>query len=221
MQQARPTHPSSLQQAIAEVRRFLQRDSQIRTVIFRNAVFNLFIAFIPTLLPTFGLNVLKISSGQPGVLFTALGLGSIVAGVFPVPFLQKRLSANAITAVACGLLILVFYLIGFVRQTPRFLAVAALAGSAWTLASTEIWALGQRVTPDTARGRISAALMMSGSGALALGGVTWASLAATAGLENAVHFACIGLLLSRPFLSWWSPDTDPARDQANGQAQQP
>jgi hypothetical protein len=74
VQQARTTHPSSLQQAIAEVRCFLQRHSQVRTVIFRNAVFNPFIAFIPTLLPTFGLNVLKVSSGELGLRLSLLFL---------------------------------------------------------------------------------------------------------------------------------------------------
>jgi MFS family permease len=201
-----PANPSSLRETVAEVKRFIQRRAQVRTVIFRNLLFNFFVALIPALLPTFGLKVLKISSGELGLLFTALGIGSILGGVFLVPFLQKKLSPNRITVVACILLIIVFYLIGFVRQRFLFLAVAAVAGSSWTLAATEIWAVGQRATPDASRGRINAVLMMTGSGAQALGGMIWAAMATAAGLENAIHIAAISLLLSLPIRVWWPLD---------------
>jgi predicted MFS family arabinose efflux permease len=202
-----PANPATLREAIAEVKRFIERGTQVRTVIFRNMLFNFFIALIPALLPTFGLKVLNISSGELGLLFTALGIGSIIGGVFMVPFLQKRLSPNAITVSACVLLIVVFYLIGFVRQRFIFLAVAAVAGISWTLAATEIWAVGQRAIPDASRGRVNAVLMMTGSGAMALGGVIWAAVATAAGLENAIHIAAISLLISLPVRVWWSLDT--------------
>jgi MFS family permease len=202
-QRGPPASPPTLKEAIAEVKRFIERRAQVRTVIFRNLLFNFFIALIPALLPTFALQVLKISSGQLGLLFTSLGIGSVIGGLFLVPILQKRLSPNAITVAACVLLIIVFYLIGFVRQRFLFLAVAAVAGSAWTLAATEIWAVGQRATPDASRGRINAVLMMTGSGAMALGGVVWAAVATTAGLQNAIHIAAISLLVSLPLRIWW------------------
>lgn len=202
-QRGPPANPPTLKEAVAEVKRFIERRAQIRTVLLRNLLFNFFIALIPALLPTFALQVLKISSGQLGLLFTSLGIGSVVGGVFLVPILQKRLSPNAITVAACVLLIIVFYLIGFVRQRALFFAVAAVAGSSWTLAATEIWAVGQRATPDASRGRINAVLMMTGSGAMALGGVVWASVATVAGLENAIHLAAISLLVSLPFRIWW------------------
>lgn len=198
-----PASPPTLKEAIAEVKRFIERRAQMRVVIFRNLLFSFFIALIPALLPTFALQVLKISSGQLGLLFTSLGIGSIIGGIVLVPVLQKRLSPNAITVAACVLLIIVFYLIGFIRQRFLFLAVAAVAGSSWTLAATEIWAVGQRATPDASRGRINAVLMMTGSGAMALGGVVWASVAATVGLENAIHIAALSLLASLPFRIWW------------------
>ena len=86
------------------------------------------------------------------------------------------------------------------------MAVAAVAGISWTLAATEIWAVGQRATPDASRCRVNAVLMMSGSGAMALGGVIWAAVATAAGLENAVHIAAISLLLSLPLRVLWSLD---------------
>jgi MFS family permease len=201
----RPAPRCGLRGAILEVTQVLRRQAQLRTVIFRSVLFSFFIAVVPTLLPAFGLKILRISSGELGFLFTALGAGSILGGVLLVPLLQKGLSSNAITVAACLWLALAFYLVGVVRQKPVFFAAAAAAGIAWTLAASEIWASGQRATPDASRGKINAVLMMSASGAMALGGLTWAAVAA-AGLGHAINLASIALLASLPFGLRWSLD---------------
>jgi MFS family permease len=201
----RPTARCGLRQALLEVARVLHWRAHLRTVIFRSALFSFFIAVVPTLLPVFGLKDLKISSGELGLLFTALGAGSIVGGVLLVPLLQRKLSSNAMTEVACLWLALALYLVDIVRQKPVFFVVAAAAGMAWTIAASEIWASGQRATPDASRGKINALLMMSGSGAMALGGLTWAAVAA-AGVGHAIQAASIALLLSLPLRLRWSLD---------------
>ena len=195
----------SLRAALGEVAQVLRRHPRLRTVIFRSALFNFFIAVIPTLLPVFGLKDLKIGSGELGLLFTALGAGSIVGGVLLVPLLQKKLSSNTITVAACLWLALALYLVDVVREKPVFFGVAAAAGIAWTIAASEIWASGQRATPDASRGKINAVLMMSGSGAMALGGLTWAAVAA-AGVGHAIQVASIALLFSVPLRVRWSLD---------------
>ena len=54
-----------------------------------------------------------------------------------------------------------------------FLVVAALAGVAWTLSSTELWVAGQRAMPDWARGRMNATIIMVSQAATALGSLVW------------------------------------------------
>jgi MFS family permease len=200
-----PNPRSGLREALLEVAQVLRRHAHLRTVIVRSVLFSFFIAVVPTLLPVFGLKDLKMSSGELGLLFTALGAGSIVGGVLLVPLLQKKLSSNAITVAASVWLALALYLVDMVRRTPVFFAVAAAAGIAWTVAASEIWAAGQRATPDASRGKINALLMMSGSGAMALGGLTWAAVA-TAGVGHAIQAASIALLLSLPLRLRWSLD---------------
>jgi MFS family permease len=84
-----PTPPCSLRDALLGVTQVLRRHARIRTVIFRSVLFSFFIAGVPTLLPVFGLKVLKIGSGELGLLFTALGAGSIAGGVLLVLLLQR------------------------------------------------------------------------------------------------------------------------------------
>lgn len=122
-----------LREAIAEIARFIRRHREVRTVLFRNGLFNFFMAVIPTVLPTFGLKVLGIDAGGLSLLFTALGMSSIVGGASLVPFVQKKLSPNVITVAACALLALAFCVMGVVRQAPAFFGAAAVAGSAWMI----------------------------------------------------------------------------------------
>jgi hypothetical protein len=98
------------------------------------------------------------------------------------------------------------YLIGVLQLKIIFFAVAALSGSAWTLAASEIWAAGQRATRDHSRGKINAVFMMVGSGAMALGGLAWASMADATGIRNTIRLAALTLLLSLPLRLRWSLD---------------
>jgi MFS family permease len=197
---------ASLREALREIIQVLQQRPRIRTVIFQIVLFSFFIAVIPTLLPTLGLKVLKINSGELGLLFTSLGIGSIVGGVFLIPLIHAKLSANTVTVAACILLVMALYLIGVLQLKIIFFAVAALSGSAWTLAASEIWAAGQRATPDHSRGKINAVFMMVGSGAMALGGLAWASMADATGIRNTIRLAALTLLLSLPLRLRWSLD---------------
>jgi hypothetical protein len=49
----------------------------------------------------------------------------------------------------------------------------ALAGASWTLAASELWVAAQRAIPNSARGRISALMMVLSQGAMTLGAIAW------------------------------------------------
>ena len=57
----------------------------------------------------------------------------------------------------------------------------ALAGASWTLAASELWVIAQRAMPGSARGRISALMMVLSQGAMTVGGVVWGLSAEIAG----------------------------------------
>jgi MFS family permease len=169
-------------------------------VLARNFLFTLFISAIPAVVPVMGLKVLHLNSGNLGLLFTSMGVGSVVGALFIARWFRARFSTNALILSANLLIILAYVLMGFVRQTELFLLIAALAGVGWTLSASELWVAAQRVMPDWARGRINATVMMVSQGGMVIGGLIWASLAAINGpgytLFGAAVLFLVSLLLS-------------------------
>jgi MFS family permease len=108
-----------------------------------------------------------------GFLFTSMAIGSLVGAVYLLPWLRRRANPNGATLWAGGLLAGVFLLMAWVRQPVAFVGVTALAGVAWTVSASELWVAAQQATPAWARGRLNAAFMMTGQGAMALGGLLW------------------------------------------------
>ena len=85
-----------------------------------------------------------------------------------------------------------------------FMVAVALAGTARTMAASELWVAGQRGMPSWARGRMNATIIMTAQGAMALGGIVWGSSVSTWGVKWTLLVACIlqlGTLLLQLWLS--------------------
>jgi MFS-type transporter involved in bile tolerance (Atg22 family) len=84
------------------------------------------------------LKQLNLNASQLGFLFTSLSIGSVLGAVFVVPTVRAKFSPNRVTILATALLILVYFLMGCIRQPQAFLLVAGVAGVAWTVVASEI-----------------------------------------------------------------------------------
>jgi predicted MFS family arabinose efflux permease len=167
-----------------------------QVALARNFLFALFISVIPALTPVVGLKVLHLTSSSLGLLFTSMGIGSVVGAMFIIPWLRARLSPDRLTLSANLLLVLVYVLMALVRQTEVFFAVAALAGVGWTISASELWVAAQRTMPSWARGRMNATVIMISQGAMALGGVIWGSAGALAGTSHTLLGVAVLFLTS-------------------------
>jgi MFS family permease len=176
--------PESFFQSFGTIIRYVRNAPGFQVVLVRNFLFALFISVIPALMPVVGLKVLHLSSSSLGLLFTSLGVGSVVGAVFIIPWLRARLSPDSLTLSANLLLVLVYVLMAFVRQTEAFFVAAALAGVGWTMSASELWVAAQRAMPSWARGRMNATVIMISQGAMVLGGVIWGSAGAIAGASH-------------------------------------
>jgi predicted MFS family arabinose efflux permease len=116
--------------------------------------------------------------------------------VFIIPWLRARLSPDRLTLSANLLLVVVYVLMAFVRQTEVFFVVAAVAGVGWTMSASELWVTSQRAMPNWARGRMNATVIRISQGAMALGGVIWGSASALAGARYTLLGAAILFLTS-------------------------
>jgi MFS family permease len=175
---------------------YLRCAPELQVLLVRNFLFALFVSAIPAVVPVVGLKLLQLNSSSLGLLFTSMGIGSVVAALFIVPRLRAQFSPNALTLLANLLIILAYVLMALIRQTELFLLVAALAGAGWTLSASELWVVAQRAMPDWVRGRVNAVIMMVSQGAMVLGGLIWGLLVATAGPGCALLSAAALFLLS-------------------------
>jgi len=193
-------------EAFVSAVRYVRYAPGIQVVLVRDVVFSFFISVIPALLPVVGLRVLNLDSRGLGYLYTSMGVGSVVGAVLVIPRARTRLSANTLTIVANLLVACVFVLMALVSDVRLFWVIAALAGLGWTLTAAELWVAGQRAMPNWARGRMNATHMMVSQGGIALGGLIWGGLAATAGVQFALLAAALLLLFSLPLAFPFSID---------------
>ena len=176
--------------------RYVRYAPGIQVVLARNILFALFISVIPALLPVIALKKVLMSSSDLGLLFTSMGVGSVLCAIVLIPRARARFSPNTLTILASVLLAVVFVLMAVVRQIPLFMGVAGLAGVAWTMAASELWVAGQRAMPPWARGRMNATHIMLSQGGMALGGLVWGGSAASLGVTFALMAAAVLLLSS-------------------------
>jgi MFS family permease len=184
----------SFLESVASAIRYVRYSRPVQIILFRNAVFSFFISAIPALLPVVGLRELHLSPSNLGLLFTSMGIGSVVAAVVVLPWARTVFSPNTLTRVAALLGSIDSVLMAVVRELPLFLVVAALAGIVWTVSAAELWVAAQRAMPAWARGRMNATVIMVSQGAMAFGGILWGTIAATAGVESALIVQAIVLL---------------------------
>jgi hypothetical protein len=124
-----------------------------------------------------------------------MGIGSVIAAAIILPWARAHFTPNALTWLAALLGCIVSILMAFIRQQPVFLLVTGLAGIGWTVSAAELWVAAQRAMPGWARGRMNATVIMVSQGAMALGGVLWGTIAATAGVKSSLLVQAIAILV--------------------------
>jgi MFS family permease len=160
----------------------------------RDFLFGFFIAVVPALLPVVALQHLRLQANQLGLVFTSLGVGSLLGGTLVLPYARTKATPNTLTILASGILVAIFVLMAVVPNVWMFLPIAALAGLSWTVSASELWIAGQRAMPDWVRGRLNAVHMMLSQGGVALGGILWGGATTYFGLGTTL--LCGAILLS-------------------------
>jgi MFS family permease len=155
----------------------------IQVILARDFLFGLFIAAVPALIPVVAFQHLRLGASHLGLVFTGMGIGSLLGATLVLPYARARATPNLLTILAGVVLVLVLVLMAIVPNLWLFLPVTALAGLSWTVSASELWIAGQRAMPDWARGRMNAVHMMASQGGVALGGILWGQAATSLGLS--------------------------------------
>jgi MFS family permease len=177
-------HMENFLESFATAARYVRYTPGMQVILTRDFFFGLFIAVVPALVPVVALQHLRLQAGQLGLVFTSMGIGSLLGATLMLPYARAKASPNALTILAGVILVAVLVLMAIVPNLWVFLPVTALAGISWTVSASELWIAGQRTMPDWARGRMNAVHMMASQGGVALGGILWGGAATSLGLEK-------------------------------------
>jgi predicted MFS family arabinose efflux permease len=153
-------------------------------ILLQNTMFSAFVVVVPALVPVLLLKELRLDGSTLGLVFASMGVGSVISAILITPWLRSRLSTDALMTIAQLTLAGIYLLMAMVHHCLYCLIPMALAGASWTLAASELWVLAQRAFPDSARGRISALMMVLSQGAMTLGGIIWGLSAEMAGTQR-------------------------------------
>jgi MFS family permease len=125
-------HLENYLEAFAATARYVRYTPAIQVILARDFLFGLFIAVVPALLPVVAFQHLRLQANQLGLLFTSLGIGSLLGGTLVLPYARAKATPNTLTILASGILVAVFLLMAVVPNVWIFLPIAALAGVSWT-----------------------------------------------------------------------------------------
>jgi MFS family permease len=175
-------HLENFLESFASAVRYVRYTPGMQVILTRNFVCSLFIAAVPALVPVVALQHLRLQASHLGLVFTSMGIGSLLGAALILPYARAKASSNTLTILAGVMLVVVLVLMSIVPNLWMLLPVTALAGISWTVKASEFWIAGQRAMPDWARGRMNAVNLMASQGGVALGGVLWGGAATYVGL---------------------------------------
>src|ERR1700751_497144 len=144
-------HLENFLESFASAARYVRYTPGMQVILTRNFLFSLFIAAVPALGPVVALQHLRLQASQLGLVFTSMGIGSLLGATLMLPYARAKASPNALTILAGLILVAVLILMAIVPNLWMFLPVTALAGISWTVSASELWIAGQRAMPDWAR----------------------------------------------------------------------
>jgi MFS family permease len=171
----------SFVRSIAISVRYVVQTKNVRNILFRNGVFSSLVVVIPALMPVVLLKELRLDGSSLGLVFASMGVGSVVGAIFVIPWLRSRFATEHLMLIAQITLAGVYVLMAMVHHCLYCLIPMALAGASCTLAASELWVIAQRAIPNSARGRISALIMVLSQGAMTLSAFAWGMTAQIAG----------------------------------------
>ena len=83
----------------------------IKILLIRHAVFSFFTGITPSLIPVLALQEFRLQASSLGYVFTAMAVGSVLSGMFIIPWARAKHSPQRITTGASVVLNLLAVLV--------------------------------------------------------------------------------------------------------------
>lgn len=185
--------PESIVGAIRAQIRYVRHSQAAHVLIVRAGLFTLCSSALLSLLPLLARHELRLDSTGFGLLLGSFGTGAIIGGITILPKLRHRASIESLITSCIGLLAVVIFLMGYIRDFGILCIVMGAGGAAYITVFSEIYTIGMKSAPKWIGARVLAVYLLILNGGLAVGSVIWGMIANTIGIPITLSVASLAL----------------------------
>jgi MFS family permease len=186
--------------------RYARNNAHLRSTLARSMGFFLFASAYWALLPLLVHNQIAAGPELYGVLLGSIGAGA-VACAFVLPWLKRKLGADALAAIGEVGTALALVLFGLAREPIAATCASVVSGASWIAVIANLNVSAQMALPDWVRGRGLALYSTVFFGSMTVGSVFWGAVAGRAGLPLTYILAATGAIVAIPLTSRWKLQT--------------
>lgn len=174
--------------------RYAWHSRPLQVILLRGGGFVFFGGPIFSLLPTLAIHKLHLGSTAFGFLLGCIGAGAVGATLF-LPWLRKRLSPNALLAVAGAAFTGGLLVLAFVAHALSVGLALLVCGGGWLTVMSTCNTGVQLSVPSWVRARALGVYITVWGGAMAAGAAFWGAVGERWGIHTAFAGASLGMLV--------------------------
>jgi MFS family permease len=174
--------------------RYVRHHLPLRTVLVRSAMFVAFASAVWSLLPLVARRSLGLGAVGYGLLLGCLGVGA-VTGAWFLPWVRQRMAVDRVMAIATLAFAAATAVVALVTEPLIAGAALVVAGMAWMANMSSINTAAQTSVSTWVRARALAVSLLVIQGGMALGALTWGTVANDTSIRAALLTSSVGLVL--------------------------
>jgi len=185
--------PENIIGAIRAQIRYVRYSQAAHVLIVRAGLFTLCSSALLSLLPLLARHVIGLDSTGFGLLLGSFGTGAIIGGIAILPKLRPRVSIESLITGSIGLLVVVIFTMGYIRDFGILCIVMGAGGVAYITIFSQLYTIGMKSAPKWIGARVLAVYLLILNGGLAVGSVIWGIIANTIGIPITLSIASLAL----------------------------
>src|ERR687898_3391265 len=185
--------PENIIRAVRVQMRYIRYSRAAHVLIIRAGLFTLCSSALLSLLPLLAKLELGLDSTGFGLLLGSFGMGAIIGGIVILPKLRSKVSIESLIAGSMGLLALVIFAMGHIRDFTILCIIMGIGGAAYLTIISKFYTVGIKSAPKWIGARVLAVYLLILNGGLAVGSVIWGSMANTLGIPITLSVASLAL----------------------------
>jgi MFS family permease len=185
--------PENIIRAIRAQIRYVRYSQPAHVLIVRAGLFTLCSSALLSLLPLLAKHELRLDSTGFGLLLGSFAMGAIIGGIVILPKLRPTISVESLITGSIGLLAMVIFATGFIRDFVILCVFMGVGGIAYITILSKFYTIGVKSAPKWIGARVLAVYLLVLNGGLAVGSVIWGIIANSFGIPVTLSIASLAL----------------------------